>query len=72
MDRPTNEPLTPAQAKERLRAAAREAGVASWVRRHPWQALVGGVSAGFVMGSLPPDIRRSLGRRLSRFLFQFF
>jgi hypothetical protein len=64
VDRQTPGQLTPAEAKARLRAAAREVGLAPWMRRHPWAALGFGGVAGYLLGSLSPDQRREAGSLL--------
>lgn len=66
MDSETNRPLTPEEAKERLRAAASEVGVTPWIRRHPIGFLAGAVSAGYLAGSLSPRTRRWAGALLAR------
>jgi len=70
--RQSDEPLSLAEAKERLRGAARDVGIGPWVRRHPLKALIAGATAGFLMGALPPEARESLRRRLLRFLLEIF
>ena len=54
MDRDTSEPLTPEQAKARLRAAAQQASPSAWVRRHPLHALSAALLGGFIAGRLRP------------------
>jgi len=58
VDRRPDQPLTPVEAKARLRRAAGRVGWAPWVRRHPRTALLGGFAAGFLAGSLSPRGRR--------------
>lgn len=64
MDRQAPGQLTPAEAKARLRAAARDVGLAPWVRRHPWAALGFGGLAGYLLGNLSPAQRREAGSLL--------
>lgn len=64
MDRDPNRPLTPDEAKQRLRAATREFGVAPWVRRHPLSSLVMGATAGYLLNALPRGQYASSVRRL--------
>lgn len=66
MDSKTNRPLTPEEAKERLREAASQVGVTHWIRRHPLSLLAGAVSAGYLVGSLSPRARRQAGSLLTR------
>ena len=47
----TPNPLTPEEAKERLRRAARDAGLSAWIKRQPYQAMILGLAAGVVLGS---------------------
>ena len=60
MGRDPNGPLTPAEAKQRLRVAAREVGIAAWVRCHPLKALAGGLIVGYLLGGIPARTRQSL------------
>lgn len=63
----TDGPLTPEQAKARLRSAAERLSPGAWVRGHPWQVSGLAMVAGFIaarIGSngLPPGLH---GRMLS-------
>lgn len=66
MDREPNRPLTPDEAKARLRAAAAEVGVAPLIRRHPVTGMAAGAAIGYLVGSLPPRTRRRAGSILLR------
>ncbi|MEF8793682.1 hypothetical protein [Thiohalorhabdus sp.] len=70
MDNETNRPLTPEEAKERLREVASEVGVTPWIRRHPVTVLAGSVSIGYLVGSLSPRERRKAGSLLARVAFR--
>ena len=70
MDSEANRPLTPDEAKERLRQAAGEVGVAPWVRRHPVTAVASAISIGYLVGSLSPGQRRRAGSLLARMAFR--
>lgn len=61
----TTDPVSPAQAKQRLRAAARHAGMAAWMRRHPHEGLAMGFLAGLLFGGCP-QVREAATRRLLR------
>ncbi len=50
MDRDTTRPLTPEEAKQRLREVASHAGVTGWTRRHPYNATLLALTAGLVAG----------------------
>lgn len=56
-------PLTPAEAKERLRIAAEEVSVSNWVSRNPLGAVTAGLLGGIVLGSAS-NLRRTLSRSL--------
>ena len=45
----TTRPLTPAEAKARLRAAAERASPAGWIHDHPWRATGLALLAGFAV-----------------------
>ncbi len=49
----TTEPLTPAEAKERLRRAAARASLRTWAESNPWSLLVLALGAGFLAGKAP-------------------
>ena len=68
MDRRPARPLTPAEAKTRLRRAAGEVGFVPWVRRHPVPALLVGATAGFLFGAMPRQTRQDLWRGLLRWI----
>jgi ElaB/YqjD/DUF883 family membrane-anchored ribosome-binding protein len=51
MGDPYLHPLSTEEAKERLRRAAENAGLAGLIRRHPYQALLIAGLAGLVLGS---------------------
>lgn len=53
MARRPPQPLTPAQAKARLRHAARRASPTAWVSRHPLTALATAAAAGFLLARDP-------------------
>ena len=50
MDRDRPYPLTPEQAKERLRAAAGEISPRQWLMRHPWRGVAVALVGGLVVG----------------------
>lgn len=54
MVRRTAEPLTPAQAKARLRRTCRRYDPQRWVQRHPWQALLVAAAAGLLRANIGP------------------
>ena len=68
----TPQPLTPAQAKARLRAAATRATPGYWLHRHPWRLLLLAWGCGFIAGHLrlPPAVAARTGRLLLASLFQ--
>ena len=47
---PTPHPLTPDEAKARLRLAAHRASPSALVERHPWQALAAALIGGYAAG----------------------
>ena len=59
-------PLTPEEAKARLRAAAQQATPAYWVRQRPWQTLLIALCGGFLAGRLrlSPTLAITLSQRL--------
>ena len=58
-------PLTPEQAKARLRAAAERASPAGWIHGHPWQAAGMAMLAGFTIARLDSlALAPALGARL--------
>lgn len=63
----TTEPLSPEQAKRRLRTLARHTGMTAWVRRHPCEALSLGFLAGLLFGNCP-QTRQATVRALLRLL----
>ena len=66
MDDSAPHPLTPAQAKQRLREAATRAGLPYWVRQSPWQALLASMAIGYLTGQarITPAITIAVARRL--------
>jgi hypothetical protein len=52
VDRDDSQPMTVAEAKARLRAAAEQVRPSAWVRRHPLDALGIALLGGFVTGHL--------------------
>jgi hypothetical protein len=50
MDSNNDRPLTPEEAKARLRKAAQQVSLDRWVGQHPWQVLVGALIGGFIVG----------------------
>ncbi|HHH35439.1 MAG TPA: hypothetical protein ENK48_01255 [Gammaproteobacteria bacterium] len=60
------QPLTPAQAKARLRLAAERATPAYWLRRRPWRVLLMASALGFVAGRLrlPPAQAANMGKQV--------
>ena len=52
MDRETSHSLTPAEAKDRLRAAAQQLSFANWVVERRWTILAVALTGGFVVGRL--------------------
>lgn len=63
--------VTVEQAKDRLRVASENFGVAAYVRRRPYRALALGFAVGTALGTWPSLCDRS-ARLLSRSLFKFF
>lgn len=63
----TPDPLTPDQAKQRLRSAARQASFAVWIRRHPYEAALLGLTAGFLFERCP-ELRKAVLRGLVRYI----
>jgi hypothetical protein len=61
-----SKPLSTEQAKERLRSAVEGLRPEPWVRSHPWEAMLVGVVAGFLVGALPPQGRGPVVRQLFR------
>lgn len=66
MDRQPDRPLTPDEAKAKLRETASEVGVAPWIRRHPVSGLAAAIAIGYLVGSLSPRTRRRAGSLLIR------
>jgi len=64
MDRPEDHPLTPEEAKERLRLAAKRASPAGWVRARPWSAISLAFAAGLLAGA-EPAARKPLAEALA-------
>lgn len=61
----TTDPMSPAQAKQRLRAAARHVGMTTWMRHHPYEGLALGFLAGLLFGGCP-QVREAATKRLLR------
>lgn len=53
MDRQTPDPLSPLEARARLRAAASRGLILPWARSRPKEAAVAAFLAGFLVGSSP-------------------
>gem|GEM_PF-3976103 len=66
MDDPTPHSLSPAQAKQRLRAAAARASLPYWVRQRPWQALLASLATGYLAGRtrITPLLTTTIARQL--------
>lgn len=66
MDSEQTHPLSPQEAKARLRAAAQRASPSGWVRHHPLQAVALALGGGFVIARLriEPILGAALTRRL--------
>ena len=66
MDRDTTPPLTPAEAKARLRAAAQQVSLTNWMSRRTWRVLALALAGGFVVGRLRvPAITGTLLQRIA-------
>ena len=52
MDRDTPHPLTPEEAKARLRAAALQVSLTNWMGRRTWRVLGLALAGGFIVGRL--------------------
>ena len=66
MDRDTSHPLTPEEAKTRLRAAAQQVSLTNWMSRRTWRVLALALAGGFVVGRLRvPVITGSLLQRIA-------
>lgn len=50
MDRNSSHPLTPAEAKARLRTVAQQATLANLISEHKWPVLAVATAAGFIAG----------------------
>ena len=70
MDRETTHSLTPAEAKDRLRAAAQQLSFASWMVERRWTILAAALAGGFVVGrlGLPVAVRAILLRQVAPLL----
>jgi hypothetical protein len=62
----TLNPLTPEEAKERLRRAARDVGLSAWVKRQPYESMMLALAAGVVLGS--PHARDLITVSLTRLI----
>lgn len=69
MDRPTDQPLSVEEAKERLRKAAGHGGLASYVQRRPYTSLAIACALGVLLANSPAT-RETVKRELLRFLFR--
>ena len=58
MDRGSGEPLTPAEAKARLRDVAARGGALRWLARHPGGVAAAGFAAGVLAGLSPRVLAR--------------
>ncbi len=67
MERISNDPLSVDEAKARLRTLAEQAGPATWIRDHPWDALALAFTAGLLAGA-EPAARRPLAEALAQVL----
>lgn len=67
MARNSSQPLSVAEAKARLRAAAQQASLSGWVRRHPLPALGIALLGGYASGRLrnPPASGLRLARKIA-------
>jgi hypothetical protein len=61
-----SKPLSAEQAKERLRDAVEGLHPEPWIRSRPWEAMLVGVVAGFLVGALPPNGRGPVVREIFR------
>lgn len=53
MDGHSIQPLTPTEAKERLRLAASRVGLHAWAKSSPWSLLVLALGGGYLAGRVP-------------------
>lgn len=63
----TTKPISPEQAKRRLRVLAATTSPVAWIRRHPREGLAFGFLAGLMYGAFP-DTRRATARGILRLL----
>ncbi|WKE65312.1 hypothetical protein PVT67_16855 [Gallaecimonas kandeliae] len=65
-------PLTPDEAKARLRQAADQASLGLWVGRHPWPVMAAALVGGFVVGRIGVTAlaRTPLARRFAPVLLR--
>jgi len=70
MDRETTHSLTPAEAKDRLRAAAQQLSFANWMVERRWTILTVALAGGFIIGrlGLPIAARAILLRQVAPLL----
>ncbi len=61
MDGDAYRPLSTDEAKVRLLEVSHDAGVVSWIRRNPGNAVTYAVIGGLILGSTP-SLRRSISR----------
>lgn len=50
MDRDSSQPLSPEEAKARLRAAAQGLSLSKWMGRRTWRVLAVALAGGFIVG----------------------
>jgi len=53
MDGHSIQPLTPTEAKEKLRLAASRVGLHAWMRNSSWSLLVLALGGGYLAGRVP-------------------
>lgn len=63
----TTQPLSVDAAKERLRAAAREAGFRAWSHHHPWKFIALALGSGYLAARVP-SVRTTMAWTLARTL----
>lgn len=65
MDRDKIHPLSPEEAKDRLRQAFGELGLHAWVKRRPYEALALSFATGLILASSRP-VRDTMMKMLMR------
>ena len=70
----TIHPLTPDEAKARLRASAQEVSLGTWVGQHKWAVLSVALAGGFFIGrvGIPIAARAMLIRQVTPILLTLF